>query len=302
MRAAIALGNIIGEAQYRLVIAVIPPQRQLNANIISLRLQCDGGVYQGCFIAVKITGKGFQPAVKFQLNAARLGMAHIFQNNTDTAVQKCQFAQAVLQRIKTELGHGESGVRRVKGDFRAGRLGLANDRQIGFRLAMRKAHFVQFAIAANGQLQPIGQCIDDGNANPVQAARDFITIGIKLTAGVQLRHNHLRGGNAFFRVHFGRNATAIIRHRHRAIGIEAHRNLIAMTGQSLINGIIDHLIDHMVQAGAVIRIANIHARALAHRFQPFQDLNGRSTIIAVLRVARLIIFRCIAHVILPPAA
>ena len=34
MRAAIALGYIIGEAQNRLVIAVIPPQRQFDADIV----------------------------------------------------------------------------------------------------------------------------------------------------------------------------------------------------------------------------------------------------------------------------
>ena len=142
MRAAIALGNIIGEAQYRLVIAVIPPQRQFDTNIISLRLQRDGGVNQSGFIAVEIARKSLQAAIESQLDTARFGMAHIFQNNTDTAVQKRQFAQAVLQRVKAEFGHGEGRIRRVKRHFRAGRLGIANDRQIGFRLAMRKAHFV----------------------------------------------------------------------------------------------------------------------------------------------------------------
>ena len=38
-----------------------------------------------------------------------------------------------------------------------------------------------------------------------------------------------------------------------------------MTGQRLVNAVVDHLIDHVVQARAIVGVADIHAGALANR-------------------------------------
>ena len=46
-----------------------------------------------------------------------------------------------------------------------------------------------------------------------------------------------------------------------------------MTGESFIYGIINHFIDHVVQPGTVICIADIHARAFTHGLQTFEDLD-----------------------------
>ena len=142
MRAAVALWNIIGEAQNRFVIAVIPPQGQFDADIIRLGPECDRRVNQRRFMAVEILRKGLQPAFIFQLNPFRLGATPVFQNDADTAVQKRQFAQAMLQRLKIELGHGKGFGRWMKRHMRAAVFGLADNGQIGLRLAMRKAHLV----------------------------------------------------------------------------------------------------------------------------------------------------------------
>ena len=47
-----------------------------------------------------------------------------------------------------------------------------------------------------------------------------------------------------------------------------------MTGQRLINSVIDDLINHMVQARAVVGVADIHPGALAHGLQALENLNG----------------------------
>ena len=49
----------------------------------------------------------------------------------------------------------------------------------------------------------------------------------------------------------------------------------------LIHRVIDDLEAHMVQAGPVIRIANIHARPLADGVEPFQNAD-RSSVIGVV--------------------
>ena len=99
----------------------------------------------------------------------------------------------------------------------------------------------------------------------MQTARDLIRVLVKFSAGMKLGHDHFGGRNALALVNIGRDAAAIIGDGDRTIGIEGYANLGRITAQGLINGIIDHFINHVVQARAVIRIANIHARALAHR-------------------------------------
>ena len=61
-----------------------------------------------------------------------------------------------------------------------------------------------------------------------------------------------------------------------------------MTGQCLVNGIIDHLIDHMVQAGTVISVADIHAGAFTDRLKAFQHLNGGGAIFAIFGFGHIV--------------
>ena len=55
-----------------------------------------------------------------------------------------------------------------------------------------------------------------------------------------------------------------------------------MSRQRLVNGIVRHFEYHVMQAGTVIGIANIHAGALAHGIQPFENLDGIGAIFAHL--------------------
>ena len=62
--------------------------------------------------------------------------------------------------------------------------------------------------------------------------------------------------------------------------------MVAVTGQRLVDGVVHDLIDQMVQAAGAGG-ADIHARALAHRFQAFQDLDlGTGAVLVVGRGLR----------------
>ena len=66
-------------------------------------------------------------------------------------------------------------------------------------------------------------------------------------------------------MHVNRDAAPVIAHRDGAIGVERDINQVAMAGEGFVNGVIHDLVDHVMQAGPVIGVADIHARALAHR-------------------------------------
>ena len=60
---------------------------------------------------------------------------------------------------------------------------------------------------------------------------------------------------------------------HGAVGIERHDDLGGVAGQRLVDGVVDHLVDHVVQARAVVGVADIHARPLAHGVEALEDLD-----------------------------
>ncbi len=49
-------------------------------------------------------------------------------------------------------------------------------------------------------------------------------------------------------------------------------DVVAVAGQRLVDRVVDDLEHQVVQAGAVGGVADVHAGALAHRLQAFQDL------------------------------
>jgi UDP-N-acetylenolpyruvoylglucosamine reductase len=54
-----------------------------------------------------------------------------------------------------------------------------------------------------------------------------------------------------------------------------------MAGQRLVDGVVDDLVDHVVQAGAVIGVADIHARPLAHGLQALENLDGIGAVLGI---------------------
>ena len=82
----------------------------------------------------------------------------------------------------------------------------------------------------------------------MQAAGHLVGVLVELPAGVELGHDHFRRRDAFALVDLGRDAAAVVHHRDRAVGVERHLDLVAIAGQSLVDGVVHHLIDHVVQA------------------------------------------------------
>ena len=74
-----------------------------------------------------------------------------------------------------------------------------------------------------------------------------------------------------------RNAAAVVHHRDGVVGMYPHLDPVAVAGQRLVHGVVHHLVHQMVQA-ARPRGTNVHARALAHRLEPFEYLNVRTIV------------------------
>ena len=195
----------------------------------------------------------------------------------------------MFQGLEIKFGFGEGGLGRQEGHLRPGQMlprplpfrharGGADIGQRGHGITMGKTHFPHPAQAPDPQLQHLRQGIHHRNAHAVQAAGDLVAVLVELTAGMQLGHDDLGRRHALFLVDIHGDAATIVAHGHRPIGIKAHIHPVGMAGQRLVNGVVHHLIHHVVQAGPVIGVADIHAGAFADSVQPLQHLDGTGAI------------------------
>src|SRR5690606_10361211 len=68
-----------------------------------------------------------------------------------------------------------------------------------------------------------------------------------------------------------RDAAAVVRHRDRAVLVDRHGDVVGVAGQGLVDRVVHDLEHHVVQAGAVVDVTDVHARTLAHGLEAAQD-------------------------------
>ena len=160
MRAAIALGNVIGKGQNILMIAVVPPQSDFHRDAVTLATHHDWRADQWRFRAIEIAHESFQTAFVEKLFDFLFRMTRVGENNTHARIQKGQFAQTMFNGRIVKFDHREGFGRRHESDGRTA-LGsaaihgrIAQNFQRRNRIAMMKFDFMVFAITPNAQLQP----------------------------------------------------------------------------------------------------------------------------------------------------
>ncbi len=67
------------------------------------------------------------------------------------------------------------------------------------------------------------------------------------------------------------------------VGVELDLDAVGVAGDRLVHGVVEHL-RHQVVQGALVGAADVHARALADRLQPFEHLDVGGAIGAGLGV------------------
>ncbi len=98
---------------------------------------------------------------------------------------------------------------------------------------------------------------------------------------MQHGHDDLGRGHAFFLVDVDRNAATVVGHRYRAVVVDLHDHIVGVPRQGFVDRIVDDFEHHVMQAGAVMHVADVHAGALADRFQSPEDSDFAGIVIAV---------------------
>ena len=199
-------------------------------------------------------------------------VAHVGQHDVDAGIEEGELAQAMLERCEIVFDVGEGflgGEERHLGAALA--VGIADHRERGERVAMGEFDEMFLAVAPHPQLQFARQRVDDGNADAMQAAGHLVGILVEFSAGMQLRHDDFGRGNAFALVDVDGNAAAIVAHGDRPVGIEDDLDRGRVTRKRFVDGVVDDFVHHVVQAAAIVGVADIHARPLADGIEALQN-------------------------------
>src|SRR5581483_1461074 len=70
-----------------------------------------------------------------------------------------------------------------------------------------------------------------------------------------------------------RDPASIVADADGAIFVQRDNDFVAKACQSLVDGIIHNLEDHVMQTGPIIGVADVHSRPLTHGLQAFQHLD-----------------------------
>ena len=120
---------------------------------------------------------------------------------------------------------------------------------------------MHLAATMNRQHQMFGQRVDDRHADAVQAARDLVGIVVELAAGMQHRHDDLGRGASLFRVQIDRDSATVVGDRDGFVGVNRDGDDAAVAGQGFVDRVVDDFENHVVQAGPVIGVADVHSRS-----------------------------------------
>ena len=106
----------------------------------------------------------------------------------------------------------------------------------------------------------------------MQTAGDFVGAFIKLTTSVEHCHHDLQRAHPLFFVDIHRDTATIVLHNDRVVFTDRHLDAGAVACQSLVNRVVHCFVDQVVQT-FFADVANVHGRALANGFKPFEHLD-----------------------------
>ena len=201
------------------------------------------------------------------------------QCDLKTGVQEGLFSEALLQglevvdrRLLEDVGAG------LEPDGSTGLVRIANDLEVRFRNTQIELLIVDMPVLTDFDFEPVGQSVDDGGTDAVQTAGDLVSATAELTAGVEDGQNDRDRRNAQFLVDADRDASTVVADFDDVPGQDVHFNVCTEAGQSFVDGVVDDLIDQMVESAGTGR-TDVHTGTHPDRFETFEDLDLLGTIV-----------------------
>jgi len=274
--AAVAVADVVGEAVQGLLVGVVPLECHLDGGVLLLILDEDGGLVEDHLVAVQVLHEGADAAGIDEVMG--IAGALVRDADVDALVQVAQLAEALAQGLEAELEDVVEDLG-IGLELHAGAApGRGTDLpQGGVRLALGEGHGVFLAVLPDRQPQLGGEGVHAGHAHAVEAAGHLVGVlpvgacVVEFSTGVEHRHDHFGGAAALFLVDVDGDAAAIVLHRAAAIAMQDDVHALAEARQRLVHGVVHDFVDHVVEAAAIVGIADVHAGPLADGLEVSQN-------------------------------
>ena len=290
VRAALVGVDVVGEREHRLLIGRVPLHRDLDGAIRVLVLEEDRLLVHRVLVGVEVLDEVDDAAVVLK-DVALAGAALVDDLDPQAAGEKGGLAHALGERRVVEVERLEDLGVGKEGDRGAAAVDLLAALEISLGLAAGEVLAPHVAVAVDLEVKPLGERVDDGDADAVQSARDLVAPAFaELAAGVKDGEHDLGRGALLLRMLVDRDAATVVDDGDAVVGMQRQRDRVAVARERLVDGVVDHLVDEMVQASGAGR-ADVHARALAHRIETTQDgdlVRGVAVRLAVFSRCRLL--------------
>ena len=204
VRAAVALRDVVGEAEHLFVVAVVPLHRRFDGDPLLLGRDVEDGRMEDVLGAVDVVDEAPDAADEGEI--LFLVFALVDQLDLDAVVEEREFAQSLRQDLVVELDVVEDLAVGKEVDLGAARsvvpvtrigetsLPLLDDDLAVLGDPALELHEVDLAVALDRQPQPLATApLTHETPDPVQAARNLVAVLVELAAGMQLGHHDLGG-------------------------------------------------------------------------------------------------------------
>jgi hypothetical protein len=279
VNAAIHRVDVVGKGKDRLGVGVVVLQRNLHGHVVTLGLHVDRLFVQDLLALVQVLDElgdasDILELLVLALTGLRIGRALVGQVNLQALVQEGQLTQPLGQGVVVVLRDREDRLVRKEVDLRSQALRRSHLTQLADRVTLRVVLRPGKAVAPYLDVELLAQRVDAAHADAMQTARHLVVRGIELAARMQHRQHdlHPRHRLAVHRLVVDRDTAPVVGHGDGVVHVDRHIDPGRMPCQRLIDGIIDHLVDQMMQT-LLARRADVHRRPLTDRCQTFENRN-----------------------------
>ncbi len=149
-------------------------------------------------------------------------------------------------------------------------LGDADRLHVPGGLAPGELLAIHLAVSPDLGDQPLGERVDDGDADAVQPAGDLVAVASELPAGMELRQDDRQRRKSLLRDDVHRDAGAGVADGHRVVRMDRHVDEVVPARERLVDRVVDHLVDEVMQA-ARARRPDVHPGSETNGVEALED-------------------------------
>ena len=263
--------DVVGEGENRFVVGLGPLHRQFQLGVLGTVGEVDHVGVEWLAGRVEVPDEIDQAPPVEEGVARLLVLALVNKDDLETTVEERQLTQPRYHRVVVDVeGLGED-------------VGVGPEGYLGTRLLERLALHHRTdgptagealgpheSIPPNLGVEPDGEGVHHRDTDAVEAAGNLISAGVELPAGVEGAEHRGQRRLARLGVAIHRDAAPVVHNPDPSIGEEGHIDLGAEPGHGLVDRVVDHLPDQMVEA-AEDGGPDVHPGSATDRLETLQD-------------------------------